>query len=130
MKKIFFFMLKRTLKCLHYINTLSMFLFFSWTWCLTEIVSRRSNTYSCWSLSDDRHLFAALVWESQKRLSIKTCHRYHQLASPYISLSWSNSLDSILTILNSKGNMAQCNSLVDVIRDDYHTFTRRVARQG
>ena len=61
MKKIFFFMLKHTLKCLHYINTSSMFLFFSPTWCPTEIVSSRSNTYSCRSLSNDRCLFAALI---------------------------------------------------------------------
>ena len=45
MKKIFLFMLKRTLKCLYYINTSSMFLFFSPTWCPTEIVSNRSNTF-------------------------------------------------------------------------------------
>ena len=55
-----FFMLKRTLKPLHYINTSSMFLFFSGTRCLTEIVSSRSDTYSSQSLSDDRCLFAAL----------------------------------------------------------------------
>ena len=55
-----FFMLKRTLKPLHYINTSSMFLFFSGTRCLTEIVSSRSDTYSSQSLSDDRRLFAAL----------------------------------------------------------------------
>ena len=54
-----FFMLKRTLKPLHYINTSSMFLFFSGTRCLTEIVSSRSDTYSSQSLSDDRR-FAAL----------------------------------------------------------------------
>ena len=58
MKKIF--MLKRTLKRIHYISTSSIFLFFSRTRCPTEIVLSRSNTYSCWSLSDDRRLFAAL----------------------------------------------------------------------
>ena len=42
-----------TLKNLHYINTLSMFLFFSQTRYLTEIVLSQSNTYSCPSLSDD-----------------------------------------------------------------------------
>ena len=31
------FMLKHTLKRLHYINTSSMFLFFSWTRCASEI---------------------------------------------------------------------------------------------
>ena len=48
------------IKCLHYINTLSMFLFFSRTQCLTEKVSSRSSTFCCQSLSDDRWLFAAL----------------------------------------------------------------------
>ena len=62
MKKIFF-MLKHTLKCLHYINAFSMFLFFSRTQCRTVIVLSRSNTYSCWSLSDDRWLFTALMWQ-------------------------------------------------------------------
>ena len=61
MKKIFFFMFKCTLKSLHYTNTWSMFLFFSLTWCPTEIVSSRWNTYSCWSLSNDWCLFAALM---------------------------------------------------------------------
>ena len=49
MKKIFFFMLKRTLK--YYINTSSMFLFSSRTGCPTKIVSSRSNTASSKTLT-------------------------------------------------------------------------------
>ena len=44
----------------HYINTSSLFLFFSRTQCPTEIVSSQSKNYSCQSLSDDRCLFPAL----------------------------------------------------------------------
>ena len=44
----------------HYTNTSSLFLFFSQTRCLTEIVSSWSNTYSCRSLSDERCIFPAL----------------------------------------------------------------------
>ena len=74
MKKVFFFMLKCTLRHLHYINNSSMFLFFSQTRCLTEIVSSQSSTYSCQSLSDDQCLFAALMfpfstlWDHQQFL--------------------------------------------------------------
>ena len=74
MKKIFFFMLKCTLRHLNYINNSSMFLFFSQTRCLTEIVSSQSSTYSCQSLSDDQCLFAALMfpfstlWDHQQFL--------------------------------------------------------------
>ena len=52
----------------HYTNTSSLFLFFSWTWCSTEVVSSQSNTYSCRSLSIDQCLFPALLF----RLSIKS----------------------------------------------------------
>ena len=41
----------------HYINTSFLFLFFSRTWCLAEIVSSRSNTCSCWSLPNYWCLF-------------------------------------------------------------------------
>ena len=47
-----------------------MFLFFSRTRCLTEAVSSWSNTYYCWSLSDDRCLFPVLLnaWVSASGL--------------------------------------------------------------
>ena len=45
---------------LFYAWTLTLFLFFSRTRCLTEVVSSWSNTYYCRSLSNDRHLFPAL----------------------------------------------------------------------
>ena len=43
------------------INRSSMFFFFFWTRCLTEIVSSQSNTYSSLSLSNDQPLFSALL---------------------------------------------------------------------
>ena len=54
-----------------------MFLLFCQTWCPTEIVSSRSNTYFCQSLSNDWCLFAALMifcswdteWDRQNFLS-------------------------------------------------------------
>ena len=52
--------LKNEEDILFYAWTLTLFLFFSQTRCPTEVVSSRSNTYYCWSLSDDRRLFPAL----------------------------------------------------------------------
>ena len=56
MKKIFFFMLKRTLKRLHYINTSSVFIFLSDT--MSDWNSLKSIKHLF--LSDGRRLFAAL----------------------------------------------------------------------
>ena len=93
MKKIFLFMLKRTLKCLYYINTSSMFLFFSPTWCPTEIVSNRSNTYSCRSFSDDRRLFAAMDNPVTYLLSISQCIlSLHVSNVSSMVLNWSSCL--------------------------------------
>ena len=55
-----------------------MFLFFSRTRCPTEIVSSQSNTYSYWSLSDDRCLFAALYHYTIQSLTPRK--RYAQKA--------------------------------------------------
>ena len=56
-----FKLLKNEEDILFYASTLTL-LFFSWTRCPTEVVSSRSNTYSCRSLSDDRRLFSVLVY--------------------------------------------------------------------
>ena len=77
--------------------TLTLFLIFSQRWCLTEVVSSRSNTYYCWSLSDDRCLFPALRHElmlsitfkatdSPERLSSKIHPRYFTFACCLISI--------------------------------------------
>ena len=53
-------LLKNEEDILFYAWTLTLFLFFSQTWCPTEVVSSWSNAYYCGLLSNDRCLLAAL----------------------------------------------------------------------
>ena len=66
------------------------------------------NTYSCILK------VTGPVWESQKRISIKTNHSYHQHSSPSASLNWSN--NKIRFSFNKPSRKRWEARLVDVVK--------------
>ena len=110
MKKIFFFMFEH----------LHCFLFFSWTWCPTEVVSSWSNTYYCRSLSDDWCLFPALrffCWFTQaQKLMIAnssfdkdTCDQNDKPSTQPFPISWTyyHSFHSLLTTFTNAASLSK-----------------------
>ena len=90
----------------HYTNTSSLLFFFR-TWCPTEVVSSRSNTYSCRSLSDDRRLFPALtkMLYVEFYIIVHTLKRRLNAYSPFLSYH-----SQILTLKAAKDSSIQSSS--------------------